>query len=119
MHMIVLFSKLFIIINMVHQYHFIYYLFIIAAIFEASSAASSINVVSFGAKPDGKFDSTRSFLSAWFSACTSREPATIYVPQGNFLVKQVTFQGPCKNKVEFRIDGTIVAPSDYLSLGDS
>ncbi|XP_058760040.1 polygalacturonase-like [Vicia villosa] len=92
--------------------------FIITIFFEASNAAS-INVVSYGAKPDGKQDSTKHFLSAWNSACKSNQASTIYVPQGSFLLKQVTFWGPCMNKIDFKIDGTIVAPSNYVSLGSS
>ncbi|KAG4949701.1 hypothetical protein JHK86_042940 [Glycine max] len=84
-----------------------------------SKDASSINVLSFGAKPNGKFDSTTSFLKAWSNACKSKESATFYVPKGNFLIKQVTFEGPCSNNIKFRIDGTIVAPSDYRSHGNS
>lgn len=105
-----------------HKSHFIIFPFLATFyffFFFESSNASYINVVSFGAKPDGKFDSTMSFLMAWSSACKSKEPATIYVPHGSFLLKQVTFWGPCMNKIDFRIDGTIVAPSDYWSLGNS
>ncbi|XP_028764872.1 polygalacturonase [Neltuma alba] len=98
--------------------HFIFFFFLLLFLFQSSSS-SYINVESFGAKSDGKSDSTSPFLKAWSSACESAEEATIYVPQGRFLVKQVTFHGPCKKKVKLRIDGTIVAPSDYWSLGNS
>ncbi|KAK7281402.1 hypothetical protein RIF29_09368 [Crotalaria pallida] len=107
------------------HHHTRYFIFLFLAtfnfffFFESSNAAYIINVVSFGAKPDGQFDSTMSFLRAWSSACKSREPATIYVPQGSFLLKQVTFWGPCMNEIDFRIDGTLVAPLDYWSLGNS
>ncbi|RDX68009.1 hypothetical protein CR513_53048, partial [Mucuna pruriens] len=83
------------------------------------NASLIFNVVSFGAKPDGKLESSTAFLRAWSWACKSKESSTIYVPKGSFLLKQVTFGGPCTNKIEFRIDGTIVAPSDYWSLGNS
>lgn len=103
-----------------HTNHFIFlFLATLFFFFFESSKAAYTNVVSFGAKPDGKFDSTMPFLMAWSSACKSNGPATIYVPQGNFLLKQVTFWGPCRNKIDFRIDGTLVAPSDYWSLGNS
>ncbi|OIV98300.1 hypothetical protein TanjilG_16627 [Lupinus angustifolius] len=83
------------------------------------SSATYINVINYGANPNGQFDSTMSFLRAWSSACKSKEPSTIYVPQGIFLLKQVTFWGPCMNKIDFRIDGTLIAPLDYWSLGNS
>ena len=87
------------------------------AFFQSSNAA--YNVVNFGARPDGKTDSTLPFLKAWLSACNSVIPATLYVPRGRFLLKPIVFSGPCKSKIVFQIAGTLVAPSDYWSLGNS
>ncbi|KAM7279075.1 hypothetical protein ACFE04_006209 [Oxalis oulophora] len=87
---------------------------------DSIKAQSKYDVASLGAKSDGKTDSSKAFLSAWSKACASTKPCTIYVPQGRFLVKNVNFQGPCKNSaINIRIDGTIVAPSDYTVLGNS
>lgn len=80
---------------------------------------ASYNVVTFGAKSDGKTDSTGAFLRAWRAACSSTSLATIYVPRGTFLIKTVTFNGPCRSRIVFQIDGTIVAPSGYNSLGNA
>ncbi|XP_014633058.1 polygalacturonase [Glycine max] len=75
---------------------------------------ATYNVVNFGAKSDGKTDSTKAFLNAWAKACASTNPASIYVPQGKFLLKSATFNGKCNNKgISITIDGTLVAPSDY------
>ncbi|KAK9288232.1 hypothetical protein L1049_016681 [Liquidambar formosana] len=87
------------------------------ALFHSTNAA--YNVISYGAKPDGKTDSTQSFLKAWALACSSVKPATINVPQGRFLIKPVVFRGPCKNSITLQLQGTIVAPSDYRALGNS
>ena len=90
--------------------------------FLLSSAKSvTYNVQSYGAKSDGRSDSTKSFLSAWAAACASVEPATIYVPRGSFLVGGASFSGKnCKNNaITILIDGTLVAPSDYNVLGDT
>jgi polygalacturonase len=84
------------------------------------AAPVTYNVVSLGAKGDGKTDSTRAFLAAWTKACASVSPVTIYVPAGRFYLRQVVFNGPCRNKAIFiRIDATLVAPSDYRVLGNS
>ncbi|KAA8532174.1 hypothetical protein F0562_006684 [Nyssa sinensis] len=79
----------------------------------------SINVVNFGAKPDGQSDSTQPFLQAWTAACNSMGPSTIYVPRGSFLIRPIVFSGPCRNTIQFQIDGTIVAPFNYRALGNS
>ncbi|MBA0781886.1 hypothetical protein Gotri_002767 [Gossypium trilobum] len=87
--------------------------------FNSSLAALlNLNVLSFGAKPDGTTDSTNAFLSAWTRACASTNPATIYVPKGRFLLRSVNFRGKCNNNaISFRIDGTLVAPVDYRIIG--
>ncbi|KAL7157613.1 hypothetical protein ABFS83_02G088900 [Erythranthe nasuta] len=87
----------------------------------AANNNPSYNVQNFGAKPNGKSDSTKAFLSAWNTACATTQPATIYVPPGRFLVRSVTFSGKlCKNTaITIRIDGTIVAPSNYNVIGNS
>ncbi|KAK0592899.1 hypothetical protein LWI29_027445 [Acer saccharum] len=93
------------------------FIIIIFYFFQSSNAA--YNVVSFGAKPDGRTDSTQPFLEAWSSACKSVTPAMIYVPRGSFVIRAVVFGGPCRSKVVFRIDGTLVAPSNYWNVGNS
>ncbi|XP_056173941.1 polygalacturonase-like [Syzygium oleosum] len=85
----------------------------------ANAASVQYNVVSLGAKADGKTDSSKAFLSAWALACGSTSAATVYVPQGRFLVQSASFNGPCKNSaITVRIDGTLVAPSDYNMNGN-
>ncbi|WCJ21838.1 Pectin lyase-like superfamily protein [Euphorbia peplus] len=85
---------------------------------QASSDRPSFNVMRYGAKSDAQTDSTNAFMSAWNLACRSNKPANVYVPPGRFFVKKMVFQGPCKNNgILFRIDGTLVAPSDYKVLG--
>nr|GMC85182.1 polygalacturonase-like [Ipomoea batatas] len=84
------------------------------------AANAQYNVQSYGAKPDGKTDSTKAFMAAWTAACASTSPATINVPSGRFLLgSAITFGGQtCKSKaIRFEIDGTIVAPSDYNVIG--
>lgn len=80
---------------------------------------ADFNVLSYGAKADGATDSTKPFLKAWAAACGSTKSATIYVPKGRFLLKAVEFRGPCKSRITVRVDGTLVAPSDYRALGNS
>ncbi|KAI8003538.1 hypothetical protein LOK49_LG08G01954 [Camellia lanceoleosa] len=102
------------------------FLFSIFFFHQSSSSSSSTlpityNVLNLGAKPDGKTDSTKSFLSAWALACGSTQPATIYVPPGRYLIgRPANFGGRCKNSaITIRIDGTLVAPSNYNVLGNA
>lgn len=91
-------------------------------IFKSTIAiGETLNVVNFGAKPDGKTDSINALLTAWARACSSTTPTTIYVPIGRFLVKgSVVFKGKCKNKsITVHIDGALVANSNYDVIGNS
>ncbi|CAK9184895.1 unnamed protein product [Ilex paraguariensis] len=90
--------------------------------FSASLAAPlTYNVQSLGARPDGRTDSTKSFMNAWTAACASAKPTMIYVPRGRYLLRSAFFDGQlCKNSaITIRIDGTLVAPSDYNVNGNA
>lgn len=93
--------------------------FFLFFLFLGAPCHAAYNVMSYGAKPDGKSDSTAAFLKAWGSACGSAAAATVHVPKGTFVVRNVVFGGPCKNKITFQIDGTIVAPPDFRLVGNS
>ncbi|XP_060171401.1 polygalacturonase-like [Lycium barbarum] len=91
-------------------------------LFNLSLAANTIyNVQNYGAKSNGKTDSSNAFLSAWTAACASTSAATIYVPRGSYLIRNAYFSGEtCKsNAITIRIDGTLLALSDYNVIGKS
>lgn len=88
-------------------------------LFVQTSCADNYNVISFGANPDGKIDSTLPFLKAWRLACSSPTESTIDVPNGRFLLTTTTFKGPCKSPITFRLNGSLVAPLDYRALRNS
>ncbi|OIT02015.1 PREDICTED: polygalacturonase-like [Nicotiana attenuata] len=79
----------------------------------------SYNVVNFGARGDGRTDSTRAFLRAWSAACNSASPSNVDVPRGTYLVRTLSFNGPCRRRITFRIDGTLSAPVNYNAIGNS
>lgn len=79
---------------------------------------TSYNVLNFGAKPNGLKDSTEAFENAWAMACGSSGTSLIYVPKGRYLLGALVFGGNCKSyDITFKIDGTLVAPTDYQVLG--
>lgn len=79
-------------------------------------AAKTFNVNDFGAKGDGKTDDTKAFIKAWNEACSTPD-AVFRVPSKNkYLVKPITFNGPCKSALTVQIVGKILASkrrSDY------
>ncbi|KAI3523251.1 hypothetical protein L1887_01311 [Cichorium endivia] len=88
----------------------------------SSSAKLKYNVLSFGAKANGRIDSRSAFLKAWGLACASTKSAIIYVPTGRYLIASaLTFSGQaCKSKaITIKIDGTLVAPSTYNAIGNA
>lgn len=95
---------------------------LIFLLFRYSLAKITYNVVTFGAKDNGLLDSKNAFVKAWGLACGSTSPAIIYVPTGRYLIASaLTFAGQkCKSKaITFKIDGTLVAPSSYNSIGNA
>ncbi|CAL5184354.1 unnamed protein product [Lathyrus oleraceus] len=79
-----------------------------------------VNVMSLGAKPDGKFDCTEAFMGAWREACHSNVQARLLIPRGTFLVSTMFFAGPCQTPgpVTIQVIGTVLATgdiSDYVN----
>ncbi|CAI0470474.1 unnamed protein product [Linum tenue] len=96
------------------------FLCLFALLHQSLAASPQFNVIQFGAKPDGRTDSTSAFLAAWKQACSSTRGVTLYVPKGRFLTRSMLFKGPCRNSAIFiRIDGTLVAPSDIWAIGNN
>lgn len=54
----------------------------------------------------------QALLSAWKEACNSTTPATVVIPKGTFMLKEITLAGPCKAPIELHVDGTVKAPTD-------
>ncbi|CAJ1940149.1 unnamed protein product [Sphenostylis stenocarpa] len=81
-------------------------------------STTTLNVLNFGAKGDGKTDDTKAFQAAWAEACKV-EASTMLVPSDyNFFVGPISFSGPyCKPNIVFQLDGTIVAPTNPNAWG--
>ncbi|OAY44803.1 polygalacturonase QRT2 [Manihot esculenta] len=75
----------------------------------SSSKIVLINVDDFGAKANGRDDS-EAFKKAWEKACSSKQTAIIIVPKNKiYHLKPLTFSGPCRSDLSFKIYGTIKA----------
>ncbi|KAL2501729.1 Polygalacturonase ADPG1 [Forsythia ovata] len=86
-----------------------------------AASTKTINVHNFGAQGDGSTDDTKAFQKAWEEACSSSSAVNVLVPKGkNYLLKPITFSGPCKSEITIQIAGTLVASndrSDYSKYG--
>ncbi|GLJ05362.1 hypothetical protein SUGI_0016850 [Cryptomeria japonica] len=72
--------------------------------------SNMVDVTTLGAKGDGETDDTKAFLAAWQAAC-EKESATLLIPSDyQFLVGPLTFLGPCKSNIIFKVDGNVIAP---------
>ncbi|KAG2629315.1 polygalacturonase ADPG2-like [Panicum virgatum] len=82
------------------------------------ATTATFDVGSFGAAGDGTTDDTAAFQKAWAQACSSAQPAVVLVPAGrSYLLGETSLSGPCKSRVTFRLDGTLVAPEDKSGWG--
>ncbi|OMO86778.1 Glycoside hydrolase, family 28 [Corchorus capsularis] len=73
---------------------------------------AQIDVMNFGAKADGKADLNQPLSAAWKQACASASPSKIVIPEGEFMLSQVTLEGPCKAPLEVQVGGNLKAPTD-------
>ncbi|KAH9742274.1 Pectin lyase-like superfamily protein [Citrus sinensis] len=85
---------------------------------EMATSSAIFNVLSYGAKGDGRTDDTKAFEAAWAAACKI-EGATMVVPSGSvFLVGPISFSGPtCQPNILFQLDGKIIAPTNSGAWG--
>ena len=111
-----------IMINDISKIKFFPIILIFLTLARVTLANTNHNVATFGAKPDGETDSSKAFLAAWSSACSTPARATIVVPPGQFMVRTpIIFLGQgCKSGgITFLIKGTIVGPVDFRVLAGS
>ncbi|XP_022930690.1 exopolygalacturonase-like [Cucurbita moschata] len=55
-------------------------------------------------------DITTALANAWKDACASGRSSAIVIPGGTFEVREGNFAGPCKNRIDFQLGGTLRAP---------
>ncbi|XAR69456.1 Polygalacturonase [Bertholletia excelsa] len=72
------------------------------------AAVQTVSVDKYGAKGDGN-DDTQAFEKAWKAACSATGSVNLLVPKRSYLVKPITFLGPCKGVITMQISGTIEA----------
>ncbi|KAL6224562.1 hypothetical protein ACLB2K_003417 [Fragaria x ananassa] len=77
------------------------------------------DVANYGARGDGRTDSSKAFIDAWNGACQNIGGGTVLFPKGTFMVAPVVLLGPCKGSMELRFQGNLLAskkPSDFLGI---
>ncbi|KAK7349520.1 hypothetical protein VNO77_06954 [Canavalia gladiata] len=94
------------------KYLFLLCLFLILVWIAEAAQPRLFDVRSYGAKGDDKTDNTVPFLKAWSDACKWNGPATVFIATGTYILRTVTFVGPCKGSINFQIEGVLKAPID-------
>ncbi|XP_045806044.1 probable polygalacturonase At1g80170 [Trifolium pratense] len=77
------------------------------------SITTTFNVLHYGAVGDGKTNDSPAFLKAWKDVCQSKSTTShLIIPAAKtFLLRPITFSGPCKsNYIYIELSGNIVAP---------
>ncbi|KAK7271173.1 hypothetical protein RJT34_26838 [Clitoria ternatea] len=78
-----------------------------------SSTTTTFNVLQYGAVGNGQTNDSPAFMKAWKDACQSKSHISqLIIPSSRtFLLKPVTFTGPCKSNYTYiQLSGKIVAP---------
>ncbi|XP_023552930.1 exopolygalacturonase-like [Cucurbita pepo subsp. pepo] len=75
-------------------------------------AQNVFNIMQFGARNDGRTDSTQALSKAWSEACSHDGGGVVLVPDGRFLIFSLVLKGPCKGSIGLRINGELLAPID-------
>ncbi|KAJ8619478.1 hypothetical protein MRB53_028007 [Persea americana] len=84
------------------------------------SGLGVFDVTQYGAKADGTSESSKAFLEAWKAACSFPGKSWFVIPKGEFLLGEVSFEGPCRNKISPSVDikGTLKAVKDLKAYSD-
>lgn len=68
-----------------------------------SSSPNVFSVDAFGAKGDGKTDDSQAFMTSWNRACSTPEATLVVSKNKNYLLKPLTFSGPCKSSITLEV----------------
>ncbi|XVE82189.1 hypothetical protein DITRI_Ditri15bG0127400 [Diplodiscus trichospermus] len=90
-----------------------------AAVGKVGADVKVFNVLEYGAKADGKTDSSINFIRTFKAACNFHGNAMMVIPSGEFLIGPVIFAGPCFNPSPLIIqaNGMVKAISDISYYG--
>ncbi|GJU64570.1 probable polygalacturonase [Tanacetum coccineum] len=80
---------------------------------KTTSEEATFDVTNYGAIGDGNADDTDAFVQAWADVCAyeSEEPTLFVPPDLTFLLRCVSFSGPCRSpNIYIQLLGDITAP---------
>ncbi|BFG42506.1 hypothetical protein CerSpe_287810 [Prunus speciosa] len=77
------------------------------------------DVMSFGARADGRTDDSNAFMAAWKEACQSTGRVHITIPKGTYIIGPLKFSGPCLNvsSLTLQVKGYLKATTDLRKYG--
>lgn len=76
-----------------------------------SSPSNVFSVDDFGAKGDGKTDDSQAFMKSWKEACSTPAATLVVSKNKNYLLKPLTFSGPCKSSITLQVSFTKILDS--------
>ncbi|KAG2713811.1 hypothetical protein I3843_04G183100 [Carya illinoinensis] len=92
-------------------------LLLLLALYAANAQSGVFDITKYGGKSNG--DITQAVTKAWQGACQTAGKSKVVIPKGTYRMGAVQFNGPCKGRIEFQIQGTVQAPGDrsYFKSG--
>lgn len=76
-----------------------------------SPSSNVFSVDAFGAKGDGKTDDSQAFMKSWNKACSTPAATLVVSKNKNYLLKPLTFSGPCKSSITLEVSFTKILDS--------
>ncbi|XP_010270548.1 PREDICTED: exopolygalacturonase-like [Nelumbo nucifera] len=79
------------------------------------------NVISYGARGDGRIDDSQAFNAAWEAACGSSGSVTLLIPKATYRLGPIKFSGPCHHVTSITVDmqGYLKALTQLSKFGTS
>ncbi|XP_038718188.1 probable polygalacturonase At3g15720 [Tripterygium wilfordii] len=98
----------------------LHYILLFLSMIIMVGSSINVNVMNYGAVGNGVTYDSQAFAKAWAAACGSRTNSVIYVPAGKkFLVKPMTFQGPCKATTIAMFKESFPISLDHLGMSST
>ncbi|XP_065862364.1 exopolygalacturonase-like [Euphorbia lathyris] len=77
--------------------------------------AAIFDITKYGGKASQTSNINQALLNAWKEACGSPSYSEILIPNGNYLLGEISLNGPCKAPIVLVIKGNLKAPNSLAA----